>query len=61
MTGFWEYFGPDGILYRTDFTADEGGYRPQTIKIKRGRKSRKLSLNTKKIRLSEDLHGNEII
>merc|ERR1711997_852018 len=48
MTGFWEYFGPDGILYRTDFTADEGGYRPQTTKIKRGRKSRKLSLNTKK-------------
>ena len=50
MTGFWEYFGPDGILYRTDFTADEGGYRPQTTKIKRGRKSRKLSLNTKKIK-----------
>ena len=46
MTGFWEYFGPDGILYRTEFTADEGGYRPQIIKMKRGRKSRKLSLNT---------------
>jgi len=48
MTGFWEYFGPDGTLYRTEFTADEGGYRPQIFKMKRGRKSRKLSLNTNK-------------
>ena len=23
MKGFWEYFGPDGNLYRTEFTADE--------------------------------------
>merc|ERR1712110_157506 len=48
MTGFWEYFGPDGILYRTEFTADEGGYRPQIFKMKRERKSRKLFLNTNK-------------
>merc|ERR1711971_1366230 len=40
MTGFWEYFGPDGILYRTEFTADEGGYRPQIIKTKMGREPR---------------------
>ena len=48
MTGFWEYFGPDGMLYRTEFTADEGGYRPRIIKMKRGRKSRELSLKTNK-------------
>merc|ERR1711997_1259350 len=48
MTGFWEYLGPDGTLYRTEFTADEGGYRPQIFKMKRGRKSRKLSLNKNK-------------
>ena len=46
MTGFWEYFGPDGILYRIEFTADDGGYRPQVFKMKRKRKPRKLSLNT---------------
>ena len=55
MTGFWEYFGPDGILYRTEFTADEGGYRPQIIKIKMGRESRKLSLNTKKMKTNRRL------
>ena len=29
MTGSWEYIGPDGKLYRTEFTADNEGYKPR--------------------------------
>ena len=47
MKGFWEYFGPDGNLYRTEFTADEMGYRPKIIKMK-ARMSRNLSLSKNK-------------
>ena len=48
MEGFWEYVGPDGNLYRTEFTADEMGYRPKMFNMKRTRKSRKLQLSKKK-------------
>jgi len=48
MEGFWEYVGPDGNLYRTEFTADQMGYRPKMFNMKRTRKSRKLQLSKNK-------------
>ena len=29
MTGSWEYVGPDGSVFRTEFTADHEGYKPR--------------------------------
>ena len=29
VRGSWEYVGTDGAVYRTEFVADRGGYRPR--------------------------------
>lgn len=31
--GYYQYIGPDGYLYRVDYTADENGFRPKVTRL----------------------------
>ena len=48
LTGFGEYFGSNGILYRTEFTADDEGYRPKIIKNKERKKIKGVRMTRKR-------------
>jgi len=48
MTGSWEYVGPDGSVFRTEFTADHEGYKPRIISPLKKRTGKKLPLPQKK-------------
>jgi len=62
MTGSWEYIGPDGKLYRTEFTADNEGYKPRIVEpavAAQRRRARKLGSKKRRNGRKQVFKGNK--
>jgi len=62
MTGSWEYIGPDGKLYRTEFTADNEGYKPRILEpavATQRRRARKLGSKKRRNGRKQMSKGNK--